>query len=94
MLYYENCVTKALAYLLTGIFKLVIFFCIIVLSVFGINLSDSQGIIYILVNSYKVGKSFTMIDDPAKFDLKSVKLSIQKSILDCSIRGLSHSTKW
>ncbi|XP_054289018.1 cell division cycle protein 23 homolog [Macrosteles quadrilineatus] len=35
-----------------------------------------------------------MIDDPGKFDLKSVKISIQRAVLDCSIRGLSHTTKW
>uniref|UniRef100_A0A1B6F0D6 Cyclosome subunit 8 n=1 Tax=Cuerna arida TaxID=1464854 RepID=A0A1B6F0D6_9HEMI len=38
--------------------------------------------------------SLKMIDDPSNFDLKSVKTSIQKAILDCSIRGLNHTTKW
>lgn len=35
-----------------------------------------------------------MNENAGQLDLKEVKLSIQKAIVECSRRGLLHGTKW
>ncbi|XP_047107625.1 cell division cycle protein 23 homolog isoform X1 [Schistocerca piceifrons] len=35
-----------------------------------------------------------MAEDSFKLDLKQVKLDLQKAVVECSLRGLMHSTKW
>lgn len=35
-----------------------------------------------------------MNTDSGKLDLKAIKISLQKAILECSMRGLLHSSKW
>jgi anaphase-promoting complex subunit 8 len=35
-----------------------------------------------------------MAKEPLKLDLKEAKLDLQKAIVECSQRGLLHSTKW
>lgn len=35
-----------------------------------------------------------MNEDVGQMDLREIKLSIQKAIVECSRRGLLHGTKW
>jgi hypothetical protein len=35
-----------------------------------------------------------MTEESLRFDLKEVKLDLQRAIVECSQRGLMHTTKW